>query len=97
MNPASLNPASPDPTPSPRWSGWFGDYVRDPRAALPHLLAALHRLVVEHGLILGPGVIAVVVAAVLGWRWWQRRCHARLCADARYVDVLAPPEVDPTA
>ena len=34
-------------------------------------------------------------AGVLGWRWWRRRRHTRLCADARYIDVLAPPEVDP--
>ena len=96
MTPAPLNSTQLNPAPPPSGPGWFGDYVRDPAAALAHLLADLHRLVAEYGLVLGPALAGVVEAVVLGWRWWRRRCHTRLCADARYIDVLAPPEVDPT-
>jgi hypothetical protein len=45
--------------------------------------------------VLGPSVAVVIVIALVVWRWWRRRCHQRLLADARVVTVLAPPTVDP--
>ena len=32
---------------------------------------------------------------MVGGRWWRRRCHRQLTADARLIRVLPPPVVDP--
>ncbi|CRK57609.1 similar to Type IV secretory pathway VirD4 components [Alloactinosynnema sp. L-07] len=75
--------------------GWLGDYLRDPGGAARALLERLREWVIEWGPIAAPPAVVGVAALVLGRRWWARRCHARLVADARQITVLAPPQVDP--
>jgi hypothetical protein len=84
-----------NPTPPPNGPGWFGDILRDPAAALAHLGAFLQQLWVEQGRVLGPALVAVLAVMVIGWRWWRRRCHHRMCTDARLITVLPPSQVDP--
>src|SRR5207248_9359051 len=75
--------------------GWLVDYLRDPGAALGHLLAVLR----EQALAWGPIVVPLLALAIAGWvtgrRWWRTRCQRTLERDARCVRVLAPPTVDP--
>lgn len=74
--------------------GWLGDYLRDPGGALLRLLGHLREWALTWGPAVAPILIAVVAAVAIGRRWWARRCHARLLADARQITVLAPPTVD---
>ncbi|MBC6451694.1 type IV secretion system DNA-binding domain-containing protein [Actinokineospora sp. HBU206404] len=75
--------------------GWFGDYLRDPGGAALALLECLREWAIAWGPIAAPLLLAGVAGFVVGRRWWVRRCHAQLVADARQVTVLAPPTVDP--
>src|SRR5437763_7000644 len=76
-------------------TSWLGDYLRDPGGALLALLDQLRELALEVGPIALPGLAALTAAVLAGRRWWARRCHEQLAADARQVTVLAPPTVDP--
>ena len=76
-------------------AGWMEDYLRDPGGALLALLARLRDLALEWGPIAAPVLAVLITGIVLGRRWWARRCHELLLADARQVTVLAPPQVDP--
>ncbi|WP_238413122.1 type IV secretion system DNA-binding domain-containing protein [Saccharothrix deserti] len=71
------------------------DYLRDPGGALLALLARLRDLALDWGPIAAPVLAVLIAGIVLGRRWWTRRCHELLLADARQVTVLAPPTVDP--
>jgi hypothetical protein len=71
------------------------DYLRDPGGAVHAVLEALREFIVSWGPVLGPAVTIAIVSGVLGRRWWRRRCHDRMSADARMVTVLAPPTVNP--
>lgn len=71
------------------------DYLRDPGDAVRAVLTALREFVVVWGPIVGPAFVLTMTAAIVGRRWWRRRCHVRMAADARTVTVLAPPAVDP--
>ncbi|WP_233438645.1 helicase HerA domain-containing protein [Actinokineospora spheciospongiae] len=71
------------------------DYLRDPGGALLGLLARLRDLAVHWGPIAAPALAVLVAGVLAGRRWWVRRCHEVLLADARQVTVLAPPQVDP--
>jgi hypothetical protein len=75
--------------------GWLGDYLRDPGGALLRLLGHVREWALAWGPALAPVLAVGVAGFVVGRRWWARRCHARLLADARQVTVLAPPAVDP--
>lgn len=63
------------------------DYLRNPGAFLYAVVTDLRTW--------WPVLVAAVLARFATRRWWRRRCHARLAADARVVTVSAPPEVDP--
>jgi hypothetical protein len=76
-------------------SGWLEDYLRDPGGALLTLLDRLRDLALAWGPIAVPVLAVLATAVVVGRRWWARRCHELLLADARQVTVLAPPNVDP--
>ncbi|SES36314.1 helicase HerA domain-containing protein [Actinokineospora terrae] len=76
-------------------AGWMEDYLRDPGGALLALLARLRDLALDWGPIAAPVLAVFITGIVLGRRWWARRCHEALLADARQVTVLAPPQVDP--
>ncbi|MFI7676449.1 helicase HerA domain-containing protein [Actinophytocola sp. NPDC049390] len=76
-------------------SGWLEDYLRDPGGALLTMLDRLRDLALDWGPIAAPVLAVLAAAVVVGRRWWARRCHERLLADARQVTVLAPPNVDP--
>ena len=106
--PGSWVPAALDPTPAPGLltasptrsstavaAGRLQEYLRDPGGALVALLARLRDLALDWGPGVAPVAAVLVVGIVLGRRWWARRCHQRLLADARQVTVLAPPIVDP--
>ncbi|EWC64495.1 hypothetical protein UO65_0102 [Actinokineospora spheciospongiae] len=71
------------------------DYLRDPGGALLGLLDRLRDLVFDWGLIAAPALAVLITGIVASRRWWARRCHEALLADARQVTVLAPPQVDP--
>ncbi|SFK89368.1 protein of unknown function DUF87 [Amycolatopsis sacchari] len=74
---------------------WLENYLRDPGGALVALLSRLRNLAVDEGPIAVPVLTMLVAMLLVGRRWWARRCHERLVADARQVTVLAPPTVDP--
>ncbi|CAM3404279.1 helicase HerA domain-containing protein [Kibdelosporangium persicum] len=76
-------------------NGWFGDYLRDPGGALLTLLDRLRDGAIAWGPIVAPVLALGITGFLIGRRWWARRCHARLVADARQITVLAPPTVDP--
>lgn len=82
-------------TSSAATAGWVEDYLRNPGGALLTLLARLRELALEWGPIVAPAVAVVLTAILVGRRWWARRCHDALLADARQISVLAPPTVDP--
>lgn len=85
----------PVPAPPPGGSSSpLQNYLRDPGAVVRPTLAALHTGLVTWGPVAGPALVALIAVLVVGWRWWQRRLHARLVIDARTVTVLAPPAVD---
>ncbi|XVS68279.1 type IV secretory system conjugative DNA transfer family protein [Actinosynnema sp. CA-299493] len=71
------------------------DYLRDPGGAVLALLERLRDLALGWGPIVAPVLAVLVTVIVTGRRWWARRCHELLLADARLVTVLAPPQVDP--
>ena len=71
------------------------DYLRDPGGALHAVLEALREFTVAWGPTLGPAMVVAATAGVIGPRWWRRRCHDQMAADARVVTVLAPPTVEP--
>ncbi|WP_414943849.1 type IV secretory system conjugative DNA transfer family protein [Amycolatopsis sp. cmx-11-32] len=71
------------------------DYLRDPGAAVRAVVAALRDFALSWGPLVGPAVALAVAGVAVGRRWWARRCHDRMAADARVVTVLAPPTVDP--
>ncbi len=71
------------------------DYLRDPGAAVRAVVAALREFALSWGPLAGPAIALAVTGVVAGRRWWARRCHDRMAADARVVTVLAPPTVDP--
>ncbi|MFI6098207.1 helicase HerA domain-containing protein [Lentzea sp. NPDC051213] len=75
--------------------GWLGGYLRDPGSALVAVLTHLRDWAINWGPIAAPALAFGVAGFVLARRWWARRCHARLVADARQITVLAPPQVDP--
>ncbi len=96
--PPALNqpPLAPVPTRSTAPAvGWLEDYLRDPGGALLALLARMGDLALVWGPISAPVLAVLIVGVVLGPRWWGRRCHELLLADARQITVLAPPTVDP--
>lgn len=76
-------------------AAWLEDYLRDPGGTLFALLDRLRDLALTWGPIAAPVLVVAVTATVMGRRWWARRCHELLVADARQVTVLAPPVVDP--
>ncbi|OKI24708.1 type VI secretion protein [Saccharothrix sp. CB00851] len=76
-------------------AGWLEDYLRDPGGTLFALLDRLRDLALTWGPSAAPVLVVAVTATVMGRRWWARRCHELLVADARQVTVLAPPVVDP--
>ncbi|WP_231648466.1 type IV secretory system conjugative DNA transfer family protein [Saccharothrix sp. NRRL B-16348] len=71
------------------------DYLRDPGGVVLALLERLRDLALGWGPLVAPVLAVLAVAIVTGRRWWARRCHELLLADARQVTVLAPPQVDP--
>ncbi|SEP54046.1 type IV secretory system conjugative DNA transfer family protein [Amycolatopsis saalfeldensis] len=71
------------------------DYLRDPAGAVRAVVTALRDVAVSWGPVAGPVLVLVVTGLAVGRRWWARRCHDRMAADARVVTVLAPPAVDP--
>ncbi|WP_284747714.1 helicase HerA domain-containing protein [Amycolatopsis sp. RTGN1] len=75
--------------------GWVGSYLADPWAALHHVLAGVADEALRWGPVGVPLFVAVIAGRAIGRRWWRRRCHATLVADARCITVLAPPTVDP--
>ncbi|WP_422646770.1 type IV secretory system conjugative DNA transfer family protein [Actinoalloteichus caeruleus] len=87
-------PPTAQPANAPR-AGWLEDYLHDPGGTLVILLGHLHRLMAAWGPVAIPIVTVLGSTVLLGQRWWSRRCHALLLADARQITVLAPPEVDP--
>ena len=76
-------------------AGWLEDYLRDPGGALLSLLERLREVAYAWGPIAAPALAVLATGIVVGRRWWARRCHDLLLADARQVTVLAPPQVDP--
>ncbi|ALG14633.1 type VI secretion protein [Kibdelosporangium phytohabitans] len=76
-------------------TGWVEDYLRDPGGALLTVFTRLRDLAVDWGPTAAPVLAVLTTTVVAGRRWWTRRCHQRLLADARQVTVLAPPAVDP--
>ncbi|MFI9811564.1 type IV secretory system conjugative DNA transfer family protein [Saccharothrix variisporea] len=70
------------------------DYLRDPSGALAAILNRLRDLTLTYGPTAAPLLLALVTLAVVGRRWWTRRCHAQLLPNARQVTILAPPTVD---
>ncbi|MET8846011.1 DUF87 domain-containing protein [Amycolatopsis sp. NPDC004625] len=75
--------------------GWIGGYLTDPWGAVHHLLAATIGAASRWGPVVLPVLALAISGQAAGRRWWRRRCHAALLADARCVSVLAPPTVDP--
>lgn len=75
--------------------GWMEDYLRDPGGVVLALLERLRDLTLGWGPIVAPVLAVLAAVIVTGRRWWARRCHELLLADARQVTVLAPPQVDP--
>ncbi|GAA2693142.1 hypothetical protein GCM10010428_71150 [Actinosynnema pretiosum subsp. pretiosum] len=71
------------------------EYLSDPGGVLLVLLDRVREFALERGPTAGPVLALLVAGSVVGKRWWARRCHERLLADARQVTVLAPPTVDP--
>jgi hypothetical protein len=92
--PELLSHTGPDDA-AVRAASWVEDYLRDPGGGLLALLARLRDLVLTWGPIAAPMLAVLIVGVVVGRRWWARRRHERLLADAREVTVLAPPQVDP--
>ncbi|MFD1046222.1 hypothetical protein ACFQ1S_11960 [Kibdelosporangium lantanae] len=76
-------------------AGWLETYLRDPAGALFAVLAEVREWVVNSGPLVFPIIVTIFAVLVIGRRWWLRRCHAQLTADARQITVLAPPIVDP--
>jgi hypothetical protein len=75
--------------------GWLGGYLRDPGGTLLALLGHLRDWAITWGPVLAPVLAFGIAGFAMGRRWWARRCHARLIADARQITVLAPPTADP--
>ncbi|MGW4115249.1 helicase HerA domain-containing protein [Actinosynnema sp. NPDC004786] len=86
---------APTHSTAPVAAGWLEDYLRDPGGALLALLDRLRDLALDWCPVAVPVLAMLVTGIVLGRRWWARRCHELLLADARQVTVLAPPTVDP--
>jgi len=93
---ASLITAHP-PTPSTPVapSGPLVTYLRDPGAAVRHLLAWLQDWALGPGVVMGPVLLVGLVAVWVAQVWWRRRCQRQLAVDARLISILAPPTVDP--
>ena len=85
----SRSPVPPVP------SGPLQHYLRDPGGALHAVVDHLRAWASGPGLIVGPVLLAVLVAVVVARRWWRRRCQQALAADARLVMILPAPTVDP--
>ncbi|MFD7655352.1 type IV secretory system conjugative DNA transfer family protein [Actinosynnema sp. NPDC059797] len=83
-----------DPDAAVPTEGWVADYLRDPGGAVSALLDRLREQAVTWGPVALPVLAVVAGVVVAGWRWWTRRCHELLLADARQITVLAPPTVD---
>ncbi|MCO1575899.1 type IV secretion system DNA-binding domain-containing protein [Crossiella sp. SN42] len=74
----------------------LSEYLQDPAAVPQVMWNSLLTFLEQHGLLAGL-LTSVTVTLVCGGRWvWQRRCHNRWSSQARWVTVLAPPQVDPS-
>ena len=88
-----LSPLSPPPPPPAAPAAGPAGWLTSPS----HAAHTLTRLLAEWGLPVGvPLAVLLLAAVVLGSRWRVAR-DAALVADARTVEILMPPEVDPAA
>ncbi len=71
------------------------EYLRDPGAVVRAVIAVIREAAASWGPVVIPLLALALAGVVVGRRWWARRCHDRMAADARIVTVLAPPSVDP--
>ncbi|WP_156755887.1 type IV secretory system conjugative DNA transfer family protein [Actinokineospora pegani] len=76
-------------------AGWIEDYLRDPAGVLASSLGRLRDLALDWAPVAVPAAVVLVAGVLLVGRWWGRRRHELLVADARQITVLAPPTVDP--
>ncbi|WP_282795233.1 type IV secretion system DNA-binding domain-containing protein [Streptomyces sp. CC224B] len=75
--------------------GSFYEYLRDPSAALPAVLAYVSEKSVVWGPVAVPSASALMAALIVARWWWRRWCRRRLADGARVVELLAPPAADP--
>ncbi|MDX8148400.1 type IV secretion system DNA-binding domain-containing protein [Lentzea sp. BCCO 10_0061] len=77
-------------------SSWIDDYLTDPGAGVGDFISNAQDWVIASGPVVGPVAVVGAVVGLAARRFWRRRCHTHLTAEARMVTVRVPPQPDPT-
>ncbi|MFJ5989316.1 type IV secretory system conjugative DNA transfer family protein [Lentzea sp. NPDC092896] len=72
----------------------INDYLVDPAGTVRAIFNRMLGLALDWGLLGASLLVTALVAFIAGRRWWARRRHELLVADAREITVVVPPVVD---